>query len=112
MLAISTRAAAPRIRINDMAMDTFHVITLVPLTRKSVIRLGSLTVLVAAEEGVLAMVVHSVGFSFVAKEASIRREPLGCTLLVSLGMCANVRPDVRVQIFAVGLRMVSLFSES
>jgi hypothetical protein len=79
-----------------IVMNTFHVITQVPLARESISRNGTLTALINTKERLVAMTVESVGLTFMAEEASSRREA-GALARLSL---AAVGLQVRVHEFA------------
>lgn len=57
-----------------VVMNTLHVVTQVPLAGESISRNGALTALINTEERLVAMTMKSVGLTFMAEEASSRRE--------------------------------------
>jgi len=79
-----------------VVVNTLHVVTQVPLARESISRNGALTALINTKERLVAMTMESVGLTFMAEEASCRREA-GALARLSL---AAVGLQVRVHEFA------------
>lgn len=62
-------------------MNPLHVIEEIPSAWEPIVLLGTITVLEIAQVGLGSMSVHPVGFSFMAEQASSRRElNLGATV--------------------------------
>jgi len=80
-------------------MNTFHVITQIPMSRKAISRLASLTTLKRAKERLLPMPVHSMRFTFMAKKTCCGGET---SVLTRLGL-ATVWFQVGVDKFAASL---------
>ena len=81
-------------------MDSFHVITLVPASRKSIALASSVTVREFAQEGIHSVVMQSVGFSLVAEKTSIGRKS-GILAFWSIRELAPVGPQMGIHVFAV-----------
>ena len=55
-------------------MDALHVVPEVPVAREAISRNTSLAVVIRTKKWLVAVSMHSVGFAFMAKETSRRRE--------------------------------------
>lgn len=71
-------------------MDSLHVVTLVPAAWKAIIAAGPLAALELAEIWVHPVVVHSVHFTFMSEQASIRRESQVPAIFISVSITACV----------------------
>ena len=81
-------------------VHTFHMIFLIPRSRKAVVRLGSRAGGKLEEEGVVSMAMLSVGFTLVSEETSVRRETCVLAVRSGFGISTFVRPEVGIQVFA------------
>lgn len=81
-----------------VVVNTLHVVTQVPLARESISRNGALTALINTEERLVAMTMESVGLTFMAEEASSRREAgaLARLSLAAVGLQVGVHKFVIV----------------
>jgi len=76
-------------------MYPLHVIEQVPTARKSIVLLGTITILEEAQIGFGSMSMHPVGFSLMT-------EKTGCGRKLNLGTSkglATVRFEMRIQVF-------------
>ena len=76
-------------------MDPAHVVVEIPPSREAIARDGALAGGEEAQVGVLAVTVHSVGFSLVTEEAGVRGE----VNIDTLGDLAMVGLEVGVEVF-------------
>jgi len=79
-------------------MNTFHVIALIPSTWKAVVVVGSLTSREFAKIWIDPVVVHSVHFTLMSKQAGIGRETEAPAVVVLGYMLAGIRLQVGVQV--------------
>lgn len=56
------------------SVDSFHVVPEIPAAWKASSRNSSLTTLIAAKEGLVAMSMHGMGFTLMAEQASVGGE--------------------------------------
>ena len=71
-------------------MDTFHVITEIPVTGEATFWSASFTVFEVAEIWVDSVVMCAVHFSFVAEQTCIRRESHGSTIVIRVSFGTDV----------------------
>ena len=91
-------------RDSIVVVDASHVVLQVPLTGESVARQGAVATIVGAEEGLVTMAMHRVGFPLVAEKAGGGRET-GIQARVNL---AAVGLQMRVDKLAGGGKSIAL----
>jgi len=77
------------------------VVTLIPPARESHTLAGAVTLRELAEIRVYSVVMQSVGLPFMAEKTGVGGKP-GVLAISSVGIFATVRPQVGIQVFAVG----------
>jgi hypothetical protein len=86
-----------------VVVHALHVVTQVPFPWKPIVGFSPLTGREFTKERVVSMVVQAMSLPLVSEQASVGREAKVLAVLLGVGVPACIRPEMGVQVFAVGV---------